>query len=147
MLALRQNPGPFWGLGSLFYQPILEKSQLFTAGTHPQSFVSLLEAGTQHRHAAASAPCLLGSPENHMANLCQVVWTLFVTSLPYRVGLALSFFPFVPFKSHPVLHSEIKSDRTTGLNLNSLGVPLRPSCDFTQLFPLVPNCRHTLVLC
>lgn len=147
VLALRQNPGPFWGLGNLSYQPILEKScsqQILIPQT--LHFPSWRQA-----HSTAMQLLLLlafqGPQKNHMASLCQVVWTLFVTSLPYRAGLALSFFPFVPFKSHPVLHSEIKSDRTAGLSLNSLGVPLWPSCDFTRLFPLVPNCRHTLVLC
>lgn len=69
LLALVQNAGTFWELGSFSQQLILENSPSalhapFLGSLSSQEALSPQSAATTQ--AAASTPCLPGSPENHM---------------------------------------------------------------------------------
>lgn len=144
--ALVQDPGTFWELRSLSHLPILGNMNSLESW----EFLLLMFPSWSHtvprKHRAHSLllpPSRLllflasqGPQKNHMT-LPQALTSLSHWYFPN--GGSYLVIPSLPRFTRFFIQKSSWTE-TAGLTLNSLAVLLWPSCHFTQLSPLVPNC-------
>lgn len=135
--ALVQSPGSFWELGSLSHQLILETgpSALHVPFWESSESTKLTVCCCHPVSCFCSLP-----PKDPRKSHDPVLGVDFTFPLVFSKWWDLSCHSFTEMKKS-------SWTETAGLTLNSLAVLLWASCGFTQLFPLVPNCRHTPALC